>query len=124
MGTFYGTNDDDTIDGNTLPENTNRIDPKRGNDSLTNLQSVEVISGPGNDSIVGVDVRYMLWYAKENPTVNLAEGFALDGFGFRDSLVGVTTVQLPNDPDNPIDSTVIGSENDETVFVFYGDSHC
>ena len=122
MGTFYGTNDDDTIDGNTLPENTNRIDPKRGNDSLTNLQSVSVISGPGNDSIVGVDVRYMLWYAKENPTVNLAEGFALDGFGFRDSLVGVTTVQLPNDLANPIDSTVIGSENDETVFVFSGNN--
>ena len=122
MGTFYGTNDDDTIDGNTLPENTNRIDPKSGNDSLTNLQSVEVISGPGNDSIVGVDVRYMLWYAKENLTVNLAEGFALDGFGFRDSLVGVTTVQLPNDLANPIDSTVIGSENDETVFVFSGNN--
>ena len=122
MGTFYGTNDDDTIDGNTLPENTNNIDPKRGNDSLTNLQSVSVISGRGNDSIVGVDVRYMLWYAKENPTVNLAEGFALDGFGFRDSLVGVTTVQLPNDLANPIDSTVIGSENDETVFVFSGNN--
>ena len=84
MGTYVGTDNDDSIDGNSLPDETSKIDPKAGDDTLFNLNSVEVIAGPGNDNISGTDVRYALWRSPSSPTVNLNEGFALDGFGFRD----------------------------------------
>ena len=122
MSTFNGTDDQDTIDGGALPDGTIRIDPKAGDDTLINLTSIEVIAGPGNDNISGADVRYALWRAPNNPTVNLKEGFALDGFGSRDQLSGVTTVQLPSNALSPKDSTVIGSNQDETVYVWAGNN--
>ena len=122
MSTFNGTDDQDTIDGGALPDGTIRIDPKAGDDTLINLTSIEVIAGPGNDNISGADVRYALWRAPNNPTVNLKEGFALDGFGSRDQLSGVTTVQLPSNALSPKDATVIGSNQDETVYVWAGNN--
>ena len=122
MGTYVGTDNDDSIDGNSLPDETSKIDPKAGDDTLINLNSVEVIAGPGNDNISGTDVRYALWRSPSSPTVNLNEGFALDGFGFRDELSGVSTVQLPSNTSAPVDAVVIGSDQDETVYVWAGNN--
>ena len=122
MSTFFGTDDQDTIDGSNLPDGTIKIDPKAGDDTLVNLASIEVIAGPGNDNISGTDVRYMLWWSPSSPTVNLKEGFSQDGFGFKDTLTGVTRVQLPRDKQNPIDATVIGGENDEIVSLRAGNN--
>ena len=122
MSTFFGTDDQDTIDGSNLPDGTIKIDPKAGDDTLVNLTSIEVIAGPGNDNISGTDVRYMLWWSPSSPTVNLKEGFSQDGFGFKDTLTGVTRVQLPRDKQNPIDATVIGGENDEIVSLRAGNN--
>jgi len=122
MSNYYGTDNADSIDGSNLPDGTSKIDAKAGDDTLINLTSMDVIAGPGNDNISGTDVRYALWRAPKSPTVNLKEGFALDGFGFRDELAGVTTVQLPSDALNPVDATVIGSDLDEIVFVWAGNN--
>ena len=118
MTTFFGTNDSDNIDGNSLPKGTSKIDSKKGNDTLININSVEVVAAQGDDNISGNDIRYLLWYAKEPPIVDLSQGYAQDGFGSRDTLSGITTVQLPSTASNPVDSTVIGSDADETVYVF------
>ena len=122
MSTYFGTDNDDSIDGSDLPAGTSKIDSRAGDDTLINLASIEVVAGPGNDAISGTDVGYILWWAPKNPTVNLKEGFALDGFGFRDELAGVTAVQLPSDALNPKDATVIGSDLDEIVFVWAGNN--
>tara|TARA_E500000331_G_scaffold226799_1_gene217150 strand:- start:139 stop:519 length:381 start_codon:yes stop_codon:yes gene_type:complete len=115
MSTYFGTDSADSIDGSKLPAGTSKIDSKAGDDTLINLASIEVIGGPGNDTISGIDVRYALWRAPKSPVINLKDGFALDGFGFRDELSGVATVQLPSDVLNPVDATVIGSELDEAI---------
>ena len=65
---------------------------------------------------------YALWYATENPSIDLEKGVANDGFGFEDILDGVTTVALPNDKSNPFDSTVIGSAADEIVWIYTGNN--
>ena len=122
MSTFFGTNENDNIDGASLPAGTFKVDPKQGNDTLININSVEVVASPGSDDISGNDIRYLLWYAKEPPVVDLSQGYAQDGFGFRDTLSGVTTVQLPSTASNPVDATVIGSDSDETVYVFAGNN--
>ena len=122
MSTYFGTDSADSIDGSKLPAGISKIDSKAGNDTLINLASIDVIGGPGNDIISGIDVRYALWRSPKSPTVNLKEGFALDGFGFRDELAGVTTVQLPSDALNPVDAMVIGSNLDEIVFVWAGNN--
>ena len=41
MSTFFGTDDQDTIDGSNLPDGTIKIDPKAGDDTLVNLTSIE-----------------------------------------------------------------------------------
>ena len=122
MSTLFGTDDNDSIDGASLPEGTSKIDPKSGDDALTNLDSIYVISGPGNDNISGANIAYALWYATENPSIDLEKGVANDGFGFEDILDGVTTVALPNDKSNPFDSTVIGSAADEIVWIYTGNN--
>ena len=40
MSTFFGTNDNDTIDGPSLPKDTSRVDAKQGDDTLTNIDSL------------------------------------------------------------------------------------
>ena len=122
MSTLFGTDENDSIDGASLPEGTSKIDPKSGDDALTNLDSIYVISGPGNDNISGANIAYALWYATENPFIDLEKGVANDGFGFEDILDGVTTVALPNDKSNPFDSSVIGSAADETVWIYTGNN--
>jgi hypothetical protein len=42
MSTFFGTNENDNIDGASLPAGTFKVDPKQGNDTLININSVEV----------------------------------------------------------------------------------
>ncbi|MDC3239280.1 VCBS repeat-containing protein [Gammaproteobacteria bacterium] len=122
MSTYFGTDNDDSIDGSDLLDGITNIEAKGGDDTLFNLSSVFVIAGPGNDSISGTDVRYMLWRSPSSPTVNLKNGFALDGFGYKDTLNGVTRVQLPTDKQNPVDATVIGSDNDEIVSLRAGNN--
>ena len=60
MTTFFGTNDSDNIDGNSLPKGTSKIDSKKGNDTLININSVEVVAAQGDDNISGNDIRYLL----------------------------------------------------------------
>ena len=122
MSTYFGTDNDDSIDGSDLLDGITNIEAKGGDDTLFNLNSVFVIAGPGNDSISGTDVRYMLWRSPSSPTVNLKNGFALDGFGYKDTLNGVTRVQLPTDKQNPVDASVIGSDNDEIVSLRAGNN--
>lgn len=122
MSTYFGTDSDDRIEGTDIPAGVDRIDPLAGNDTLVDLTSISVIASPGNDTISGENLGYMLWRAPESPSVNLKEGTATDGFGFQDSLQGITTVQLPNNKAKPLDAIVIGSDEDETVYVFAGNN--
>ena len=73
--------------------------------------------------IILVEAMFAIsFYSKEPPLVDLSQGYAEDGFGYRDTLFGITTIQLPSTASNPISATVIGSGADETVWVFAADN--
>jgi len=74
------------------------------------------ISGPGNDVIKGNGQSdYALWYAKGPATVDLLLGYALDGFGFRDSISGINTVH-----GSQFGVVVNGTNSGERVLIFGG----
>ena len=50
---------------------------------------------------------------KEPPLVDLSQGYAEDGFSYRDTLFGITTIQLPS---------YCYRLTDETVWVFAADN--
>ncbi len=120
MTNYVGTDSDDTIvatyaAGFTWGDN---VDGKGGNDRVTLSPGVTFVSGPGNDTITGVDGgSYALWPAVSPAVVNLAEGWAQDGFGGMDSLSGITEVHMSS-----AGGTVIGAAAAETVFCFGGNA--
>jgi len=117
MVDYNGTDEDDLIDGSELSSDITNIYPKKGNDQLTNLNGQTVISGPGNDSISGINVQYAFWNATESPTINLLEGWADDGFGFRDTISGITVIHGTN-----LGMTITGTSAYEKVFLFGGNN--
>lgn len=115
MSNFTGTPGDDTIVATTeagfLPGDT--VDTLAGNDRVTLSPGVAYITGPGEDTVTGGGYAY--WGVNARVTVNLAEGWAQDGFGFIDRVSGITELHLPG-----AGADVTGSGAAETVFCFGG----
>ena len=106
MADYNGSDNDDIIDVSELASDVINIYPGNGNDIIINATSQHnIVASPGEDSISGKNTSYALWQSRQNSTVNLKEGWADDGFGFRDALSGVTTVH--------------GSSNGHTISVSY-----
>ena len=117
MGDYNGTDEDDIIDGSELPSDISNIYPKKGNDQLTNLNGQTVVASPGDDSISGTNVQYAFWHATESPTINLLEGWADDGFGYRDTISGITTIHGTS-----LGMTITGTSAYEHVLLFGGNN--
>ncbi len=117
MADYNGTDEDDIIDGSELPSDISNIYPKKGNDQLTNLNGQTVVASPGDDSISGTNVQYAFWHATESPTINLLEGWADDGFGYRDTISGITTIHGTS-----LGMTITGTSAYEHVLLFGGNN--
>jgi len=122
MADYNGTDEDDIIDASELSSDIKNIYPGKGNDTVTNLSSGQIlVSSPGEDTISGINFDYALWDAEASVTVNLTEGWSEDGFGTRDNISGVATIHGSRFGD-----TVYGTENYEKFFanggnnIFYG----
>ena len=118
MTTYTGTAGNDNINGPLVAKDAN-IDAGAGDDTVTLGTHQIYISGPGNDVIKGNGKSdYALWYATEPATVDLLQGYALDGFGFRDLISGINTVHGTR-----FGVTVTGTGVDERVFIFGGQNN-
>jgi len=118
MANYTGTSGNDTIDGLTTAKGLN-IDAGAGDDTVTLATHQIFISGPGNDVIKGNGQSdYALWYAQGPATVDLTQGYALDGFGYRDVISGINTVH-----GSRYGVTVLGTKVDERFFVFGGQNN-
>ena len=117
MADYYGTDEDDIIDGSELSSDISNVYPKKGNDQLTNLNGQTVVASPGNDSISGANVQYAFWHATESPVINLLEGWADDGFGYRDTISGITTIHGTS-----LGMTITGTSAYEHVLLFGGNN--
>lgn len=117
MATYFGTAGNDTINAVQVAGTSDHIDALAGDDIVSLGPSQTFITGPGNDTVTGRNntSQYGLWYVEQRPYVDLAQGYALDGFGGRDTLSGIGTVHMTS-----LGGTVIGSGNDERVFLFGG----
>ena len=119
MPDYFGTDQDDIIDASEIVlTGVVNIYPKNGNDIITNATSQHnIVASPGEDSISGKNTGYALWQSRQNSTVNLKEGWAEDGFGFRDSLSGVTIVHGSSNG-----HIIYGSEANEVFFANGGNN--
>lgn len=89
-----------------------------GDDTVTLGPGVTFVSGPGNDSVTGVGGgAYAFWSAPGPVTVNLAQGWAQDGYGGTDRVSGITEVHLPS-----AGGMVTGTSAAEMVFCFGGNT--
>jgi len=115
MTTYTGTSGNDNINGPVVAKDSN-IDGADGDDTVILGTHQIFISGPGNDVIKGNGQSdYALWYAKGPATVDLLLGYALDGFGFRDSISGINTVH-----GSQFGVVVNGTNSGERVLIFGG----
>jgi len=102
----YGTDANDSFD--------NRINPVfntfggKGDDTFVTEEFSHFAGGIGNDKITGgaAGVTAVYWDSPAAIYVDLAAGYANDGWGTRDSLIKVTTIQA-----TPFDDTLLGDES-------------
>ena len=94
----------------------NRVFGGSGKDVIKLYQG-EIIGGAGNDIIERLvlpnenrDVWVNYWDSNTGVTVNLLEGWAIDGFGGRDTLININKLSLGGGND-----LVIGNNNDNFI---------
>lgn len=94
----------------------NRVFGGSGKDVIKLYQG-EIIGGAGNDIIERLvlpnenrDVWVNYWDSNSGVTVNLLEGWAIDGFGGRDTLINIDKLSLGGGND-----LVIGNNNDNFI---------
>ena len=118
MATYIGTKGNDFINGPVVAKDSN-IDGDEGDDTIVLGTNQLFLSGPGNDIIKGNGKSgYALWGAKGPATVDLLLGFALDGFGYKDSISGIESVH-----GSVFGVTVKGTNANEQVYVFGGQNN-
>jgi hypothetical protein len=118
MTTFIGTKGNDFINGPVVAKDSN-IDGDEGDDTIVLGINQLFLSGPGNDIIKGNGKSgYALWGAKGHSTVDLLLGYALDGFGFKDSISGIESVH-----GSVFGVTVKGTNANEQVYIFGGQNN-
>jgi serralysin len=100
MADIHLTAGDDTYIQPAADANAgNNVFGEAGNDTIRMFQGT-AIGGPGNDRVEKLadpsnpnrELGVAYWNAGENLRVNLAEGWAEDGQGGRDTLIGVSSV--------------------------------
>jgi serralysin len=103
--------------------NWNTVWGEEGDDYIGLYQGT-VVGGPGNDTIellvypgeTGKSLSIAFWDSPSATVVNFAEGWAEDGWGTRDTLIGTFSSFHGNGNSN----TVIGSDLNESVYLFAG----
>jgi hypothetical protein len=103
--------------------NWNTVWGEEGDDYIGLYQGT-VVGGPGNDTIellvypgeTGKSLSIAFWDSPGATVVNFAEGWAEDGWGTRDTLIGTFSSFHGNGNSN----TVIGSDLNESVYLFAG----
>ena len=115
MSTITGTTGNDTLVVTTEAgfHPGDMVDALAGNDTVTLSPGITYITGPGEDTVAGGGFAY--WPVNTRVTVNLADGWAQDGFGSIDRVSGITELHLPG-----AGADVTGSGAAETVFCFGG----
>lgn len=94
MQDIKGTNDADKV----IVQSGDRFRGEGGDDQITLQGWATGEGGPGNDTLIADATSRLgqatVWYwsSPGNILVDLAEGYALDGFGGRDTLVNIHTV--------------------------------
>ena len=91
--------DDNYVQSEADRNNWNNVFGQAGNDSIKAYQSA-VLGGPGNDTIEGLNypnenyhhVAAAYWESPAGVQVDLQLGWALDGYGTRDTLINVDWV--------------------------------
>jgi hypothetical protein len=111
MADIHYTAGNDTIDLSMLRPDQLRdiIYAGTGDDTILGTPAFNgiVLPGPGNDTVRNV-IAVSYWSSPAGVTVNLAEGYALDGEGGRDTLVGIANVHGSGSND-----VLIGSASNE-----------
>lgn len=120
MANFTGTSGNDVINATYGAGFTwgDQVRGEGGDDRVTLSPGVAFVSGPGNDTITGDGGgAYAYWGLTGSVVIDLAQGWAQDGYGGTDQLSGITELHLPGGG-----ATVTGSALDETVFYFGGNA--
>lgn len=91
MSDYRGTSGNDVIDNRVLNLGPgDNIYGEAGDDRLISTSFTNLVGGPGNDTLEGGGVALAVyWYAQSPVTVDLEEGYAIDGEGGRDVLIGI-----------------------------------
>ena len=118
MADYFGTDEDDVIDASKLPDdfniNSDRIHPGKGDDEIINIDGHSIVSSAGKDSYSGTNIKLAFFWETKYVTVNLAEGWADDAFGSRDTILGtVSNVFLPK-----VGGKFVGTSNYEKVILW------
>ena len=92
MAEINGTGGPDKV----IVQSGDRFFGEGGDDHITLMEWAIAQGGPGNDTLIGdsASQHATAWYwSSNNPIlVDLAEGYALDGFGGRDTLINIHEV--------------------------------
>ncbi|MFN5759215.1 MAG: hypothetical protein ACK440_06440, partial [Sphingomonadaceae bacterium] len=91
MADYRGTSGNDVIDNRVLKLGPgDNIYGEAGDDRLISASFTNLVGGPGNDTLEGGGVAMAVyWSAFNSVTVDLEAGYAIDGEGGRDVLIGI-----------------------------------
>jgi hypothetical protein len=91
MADYRGNSGNDVIDNRVLKLGPgDNIYGEAGDDRLISASFTNLVGGPGNDTLEGGGVAMAVYWSAFNPvTVDLEAGYAIDGEGGRDVLIGI-----------------------------------
>jgi hypothetical protein len=94
MTDYRGTSGNDIIDNRILKLGPgDNIYGEAGDDRLISATFTNLVGGPGNDILEGGGVAMAVYWTAQSPvTVDLEAGYAIDGEGGRDVLIGIKGV--------------------------------
>ena len=96
MADYRGTSGSDLIDNRDLNLGpADNIYGDAGDDRLISTSLTNLVGGLGNDTLEGGGVAMAVYWTAFNPvTVDLEAGYAIDGEGGRDILIGIKGVTV------------------------------
>ena len=114
---YFGTEKADVVTRDAIAPGTfwSHYYGNGGDDNITWLNG-QVIGGPGNDTIIRplgdsvTSVYAAYWTSPKGVYVDLEAGYALDGFGTRDTLVNINCIS-----DSGNNDTIYGSSGDDWI---------
>ena len=127
MGTtpeYFGTENADVVTRAALAPGTFwALYYGNGGDDNITWSSGRVIAGAGNDTIIRLtndnsSVYATYWTSPKGVYIDLQAGYALDGFGTRDTLVNINSID-----DSSFNDTIYGGSGDDWINSYVGQDY-